>query len=171
MELETLIAKAVEDEASFKLLYERTVNKIFRYFMARTGNRDESLDLTQDVFLGLYKGLAHFKYKSDEHFYGYLFTIARRTHIRSWTNSPKTVPLLEEHDIIAVPQEEKEDYRKLLAEVEKLKEKQKMVIKLRYFSDLSFKEVASFLSITENYAKVIHDRALKSLQDLRSYYE
>jgi RNA polymerase sigma-70 factor (ECF subfamily) len=170
MNLETLIAKAAEDEASFKLLYDTTVKKIFRYFMARTGSRDTSIDLTQDVYIALYKGLSRFKYQSDEQFFGYLFTIAKRIHIRSWHSNKDTVPLLEEYDLEDI-REEKEDYRKLLSEVEKLKDKQKMVIKLRYFSDLSFKEIASALSISENYAKVLHSRAIQSLQILRTNYE
>jgi len=170
MNLETLIAKAAEDEASFKLLYDTTVKKIFRYFMARTGSRDTSIDLTQDVYIALYKGLSRFEYQSDEQFFGYLFTIAKRTHIRNWHSIKDTVPLLEEYDLEDV-REEKEDYRKLLSEVEKLKDKQKMVIKLRYFSDLNFKDIASALSISENYAKVLHNRAIQSLQTLRTNYE
>ena len=170
MELETLIEKSVQDEKSFNLLYDMTVKKVFRYFMARTGSRDKSLDLAQDVYISLYKALANFKYKSEEQFFGFLFTIARRTHIRSWVNNPKTIPLLEEYDV-ACDENEKEDYRALLKEVDKLKEKQKMVIKLRYFSDFSFKEIGLTLSITENYAKVLHNRAIESLQIIRKKYE
>lgn len=169
MKLEPLLAKAAADESSFKLLHELTADKVFRYFLARAGSRQESLDLTQNTYLELWKGLPRFVYQSDEHFYGYLFTIARRVMIRSWRLTKPSAPTLEGLDIIA-PGESREDYRKLLAGVALLKSKQRLIIKLRYFSDFSFAEIASALGITENNAKVMHHRAIKALQTKKQLY-
>src|SRR5688500_5491193 len=113
MKLETLLKGAVADETSFKLLYNLTVDKIFRYFVVRTRSREESLDLTQSVYTELWRSLPRFTYQSDEHFYGFLFTIARRTMVRSWRITKRETPLADDLDLRA-PETEKEDYRMLL---------------------------------------------------------
>ncbi|MDO8601984.1 MAG: sigma-70 family RNA polymerase sigma factor [bacterium] len=169
MKLETLLAQAVADEASFKLIYEMTTDKVFRYFLARTGNRHESLDLTQNTYTELWKSLSKFVYRSDEHFYGYLFTIARRQMMKSWRLFKANVSLEQAEDII-VAGDNREDYRKLFAGVDTLPHKQKLVLRLRYFSDFSFAEIALALSITESNAKVLHHRAIEALQTIKQFY-
>lgn len=169
MKLEPLLAKAATDETSFRLLYESTADKLFRYFLARVGNRQESLDLMQNTYAELWKGLAKFRYQSDEQFYGYLFTIARRMTIKSWRLHKLSAPLEQAEDVI-VEGGQSEDYRALLQGIRTLKPKQQMVIKLRYFSDFTFAEVALALGITESNAKVLHHRALASLQSIKKFY-
>lgn len=169
MKLETLLAQAATDENSFRLLYEGTADKVFRYFLARTGSRQESLDLMQGTYVELWKGLPRFRYQSDEQFYGYLFTIARRMTIKSWRLHKMSAPLELAEGVIAEGSQS-EDYRALRNGIDALKPKQQMVIKLRYFSDFSFSEVALALGITENNAKVLHHRALESLQSIKKFY-
>jgi RNA polymerase sigma factor (sigma-70 family) len=169
MKLEPLLAKAAADESAFKLLYEFTADKVFRYFLARTGGRQESLDLMQNTYAELWKGLRRFTYQSDEQFYGYLFTIARRMMIKSWRLHKTSAPLELAEGIIAEG-EGREDYRALFAGVDTLAQKQRLVIRLRYFSDFSFAEIALALGTTENNAKVLHHRALQALQSMKQFY-
>ncbi len=169
MKLETLLEGAAADEISFKLLYELTADKVFRYFVVRTRSREQSLDLTQNVYTELWRALPRFTYQSDDQFYGFLFTIARRTMVRSWRLLRREASLPEGFDL-GVPAETKEDYRALLGKVASLPEKQRLVVELRYFADLSFAEIAAALKITENNAKVIHHRALLALQTVASTY-
>lgn len=170
MKLETLLATADKDETSFRLVYELTADKLFRYFLARTGSRQESLDLTQNAYVALWESLPKFKYQSDDHFYRYLFTIARRAMIRSWRLRKPSATLDQVENIIAADGS-REDYRKLIAGVDALSHKQKLVVRLRYFSDFSFAEIASALSITENNAKVLHHRAIEALQAMKQFYD
>ncbi len=170
MKLETLLAQAAAyDEASFKLLYEMTADKLFRYFLARTGERSESLDLVQNTYVELWRSLPKFTYKSDDHFYGYLFQIARRAMIKSWRLHRLSAPL-EQAEHLFVEGEHKEDYRKLCAGIRALPRAQQMIIRLRYFSDFSFAEIALALAITENNAKVLHHRAIAALQSMKQFY-
>lgn len=169
MKLAPLLAKAATDEASFRLLYESTAEKLFRYFLARTSSRQESLDLMQNTYIELWKGLKRFQYQSDEQFYGYLFTIARRMTIKSWRLHKASVPLELAEGVIAESAKQ-EDYRALFAGVNSLGSKQQLVIKLRYFSEFSFAEIALALGITENNAKVLHHRALSALQNRKQLY-
>jgi len=59
-----------------------------------------------------------------------------------------------------------EDGVRLRAAIAQLPPKQKMVLELRVFDDLSFKEVASLADCTENTAKVNFHYAVKRLRDI-----
>lgn len=163
MELENIIKNAHKDDASFKLLYDQTIGKVFQFLLVRTKSRQVALDITQEVYMSLWQNLSRFSYVDDAHFYGYIFTIARRKLFRNFFKIKRTVSIDESYDIEA-PSEEREDYRKLLREVDSLNEKQRSVISLRYFSDFSFTQIANTLSITENNAKVLHHRAIEKLK-------
>lgn len=55
-------------------------------------------------------------------------------------------------------------YRAALAEIGRMKPKQRDVVVLRLFSGLSFAQIAAALHISENSAKVIYHRARVALQ-------
>ena len=59
-----------------------------------------------------------------------------------------------------------QDNAALRAAIEKLPPKQKLVLELRVFDDLSFKEVAGLADCTENTAKVNFHYAVKKLREL-----
>ena len=46
-----------EREEAFRLLYETYFRAVQGYFARRVSSPDEALDLTQETFLGIYKGL------------------------------------------------------------------------------------------------------------------
>ena len=53
------------DEIAFRELYERLNNTLFKYIVSRTKSRDDAMDLLQDVFIDLWRGLQKFSYKSE----------------------------------------------------------------------------------------------------------
>ena len=170
MELETIVANAKKDEAGFRVLYEHTADMVFAYLLSRVRDRQQASELMQDVFVSLWKSIGRLHYRSDAEFYGYMFTIVRREVSRARRSMKDTVSIEECYDIPsddAAP----EDYRHLLRVVESLPEKQRLVITLRYFSDLPFQEIAAMLGITENNAKVIHHRAVELLHTTLATYE
>ena len=169
MELKEILNNAYTDESMFRVLYERTSSKVFAYLLARTKNRDESLDLLQSVYVSLWRSLKWFRYQSDEEFYGFLFLIARRTLMKTWWK-PRHIELTDEYDV-AAPDQGGEDYRYLFKSLDKLTKNQRLVIELRYFSDFSFNEIAHALGITEGNAKVLHHRALKVLETRIPHHE
>ena len=170
MELETIVANAKKDEAGFRVLYEHTADKVFAYLLSRVRNRQQANELMQDVFVSLWKSIGRLQYRSDAEFYGYVFTIVRREVSRARRSAKDTISIEECYDI---PSDDAspEDYRYLLSVVNSLPEKQRIVITLRYFSDLPFQEIAAMLGITENNAKVIHHRAVELLHTTLATYE
>lgn len=170
MNLKEILEKVNENEENFKTLYDMTIDRVFSYVSLRTRDRTKAKEITQDVFLSLWKSLPKFKYISDNHFYSFLFTVVRREIIRARKEKYENVSIEEAYEISA-PEEEKEDYRFLLQRITCLKEKERMVVELRYFEDLDFQRISETLNISLSNAKVIHHRAIKKLKYLLPGYE
>lgn len=65
-------------EESFRFLFETFHRRVQRFFARRTGSMEECLDLTQETFLRVYKGLEG--YRGDAPFGAWLFRIAWNVH-------------------------------------------------------------------------------------------
>ncbi len=170
MSLEEILQRTKADEAYFRSLYDLTISRVFHYISLRTGDREQAKEISQDVYLSLWKSLPKFTYISDGHFYSFLFTVVRREIIRAGKRKRETVPIEDFYDVASF-EENREDYRQLLTQVDSLKEKESIIIKLRYFQDLDFQTISETLGITLGNAKVLHHRALKKLKDLLPGYE
>lgn len=168
-----VILSAQGDESAFHTLYERLNNTLFKYIVSRTRNRDDATDLLQDVFIDLWRGLQKFSYRSEGQFYGFVFTITKRKLSKHYKTNRKTQEIDEntpgqsyEMDI-----EKKDDLRVMTKAVSKLKEKNRIVIELRYWSGLTFSEIGTILNCKETTVKVRHHRALKTLEEIMKEYE
>ncbi len=168
--LKELLERAKKDENAFREIYDFTVDRVFDFVILRLQNKEETKEVLQEIYLSFWKSLPNFEYISDEHFYGFLWKVVRRQIYKKRLKKIKTVPLEEIYDI---PEEEreKEDYRFLLNNLKNLKEKERLVVELRYFANLSFEEVSKALDISLSNAKVLHHRAIKKLKiSLKKYY-
>ncbi|KKU79634.1 MAG: RNA polymerase sigma factor [Parcubacteria group bacterium GW2011_GWA2_47_7] len=169
--LKDYIAKAsTGDREAFRGIFEAANDKVFRFLLGQFHDRDQALDTLQDVFIDIWKGLPRFRYKSDEEFWGFVFLVARRKVYACRKNAHKQpVPLEREtleflHEETLPTSSPHEDYRILESALTKMGTISREVIALRYWSELSFKEIALAMNTTENSAKVRHHRALKELQ-------
>lgn len=171
--LKDLIISSTEgDEHAFHLLYERLNDPLFKYVLSRTKSRDDSLDILQDIFIDLWKALETFSYSSDGQFYGFVFTITKRKLGKHYKSKRPTEELDEnslEHSY-QLDVEKKDDMRILIKTVEKLDEKYRTVVELRYWSGLTFGEIGKLLEAKETTVKVRHHRALKMLETLLEEY-
>ncbi len=153
------------NEEAFRWLFDHLSDAVFRYIASRISSREEALDVTQEVFLDLWRALAKFQYRSEREFYSFVFTIARKK-IAKWHRKQKKEVPLEESYVEENYEISYKDYRELWQWIAKLKPKYQELLRLRYVSDLSFAEVAAALGIREGTAKVWHHRAIKKLQEI-----
>lgn len=164
--LEALIEKARDGDAeAFRGIFDLMSDKLFFYALSRTRDRNEALDVVQDTFVELWRGLPRFRYTSDEAFYGFAFTITKRRIFRHYRKKGEALPLeaaTRKHALTP----EYEDYRHILKHLHALAPKHQDVIKLRYWSGLTFKEIAAVLNIKETTAKVWHHRAIQELKTI-----
>jgi RNA polymerase sigma-70 factor (ECF subfamily) len=163
---EALAKAAGGDERAFRALYDHLVDRLFSYVRSRAREREEATDVVQDIFLDIWGALPRFQYISDAHFYGFVFTIAKRRLIRHYkSHRHESLDDLEPNQIPRIDADIT-DPDGVRALVDTLSEKYRDVIVLRYWSGLSFADIAFLLDTTETNAKVRHHRALKELHKL-----
>ena len=165
-ELKALVEKAQNgDRDAFKEIFDRLSDRFFAYTFSRTSNRDDALDISQEAFIELWNSLKRFKYRSDQSFYGFLFKIIKRKLYQYYKKKQKIISLdvLDEKQLVQ-PAAKQNDYGYILGYVNTLTSKNQDIIRLRYWSQMTFNEIAAVLNITETAAKVRHHRALQKLK-------
>ena len=154
----------------FAHLYAHSSDKVFRFLLGQLRNREVALDVLQEVYIDLWKQLPKFRYRSEGECWGFIFTLARRKVYKARQERERasiavpneTLEFL--HESGSSPAPIAEDERALHGAIAKLSALSREILDLRYWSELSYKEIALALQTTENAAKVRHHRAIKELQ-------
>lgn len=139
-------------------MIEKYSNMIYRLAMARTGNRENSEDIYQEVFLRLAKKMPDFK--NEEHEKAWLIRVTINCS-KNLLNSAFLKHRTEIDENISFETEERHD---IYYAVQKLPQKYKTVIYLYYYEDYSIKEISRILHNNENTVKSRLSRARKALE-------
>lgn len=164
-ELESLIEEARDGRTeAFREIFNQFSDRLYGYAISRTASKEDALDVVQDTFVDLWGGLQKFQYRSDEEFGGFVFKILKRKigrqhRLRRGDISLEDMNVEESYEI------EVEDYRFIANNVDSLLPKYREVVKLRYWGQMSYGEIASALNIKEGTAKVRHHRAIEKLKE------
>jgi len=164
-DLEVLIEEARDGKTdAFREIFNQFSDRLYGYAISRTASKQDAMDVVQDTFVDLWGGLGKFKYQSDEAFGGFLFKILKRKISRQHRMRRGDISL-EEASIEEGYEIEVEDYRFVTGHVDSLAPKYKEVLRMRYWSQMTFPEIASILNIKEGTAKVRHHRAIEKLKE------
>ncbi|QNL51909.1 RNA polymerase sigma-70 factor [Olivibacter sp. SDN3] len=155
-----LIAMRNGSEAAFTALYELHWQNLFTYVMKVVKDEDETADIIQDIFLNLW--LSRDKVHRIEDLDAYLFIMARNTSLQRLAAKSKNNKLVErlqcylagthqtETDKMMFGKELKEIVDKAIAQ---LPNKMREVFVLSREEDLSHREIANRLSISDKTVK------------------
>ena len=164
----------------FDILYLRHYDRIHGVILSVVCNPEDALDITQEVFLKAYQGLANFKRESQ--FYSWLYRIAINRCVDHMRRQSKHSVLINEpfSDELSpcspmnpmATLERAEFHRQLRAALPALTPSQRRVFALRYKEDLSLKVIAHRLgrSIGTVKAHLFHARRTLHHQ-LLSYFQ
>ena len=173
---ETIKKAAGGDMASFEEIYRVSSSYVFSVAYRVTGNHADAEEVTQDVFLKVYRKLGTFGFKSA--FSTWLYRIAMNTAINLYRKKAKergrNLPFDDGIDTVESPSGkqlegalEKDDNEKLVRSMlESLPESQKACVVLRDIEGLKYEEVASVLGINLNTVRSRLNRARARLVDL-----
>jgi RNA polymerase sigma-70 factor (ECF subfamily) len=165
--LERLLRESARgDTGSFKELYEFLSNRVFAYVRSRTLARDDALDITQQVFIELWKALPRFTYRSDATFYGFLFTIAKRQLIRTYRDARNAAVPLEREEDVPDAGEDRVLEDTLVRALASLDDISREIVVLHHWSRHTFGEIAPMLDMNESAVRVRHHRALGTLRTI-----
>ena len=161
-----LVRLAQTDAQAFGALYDRYVQRVYRYCLYRTNNAHEAEDLTAQIFLAALEGLP--RYRHDGHFAAWLFMIARNKVAEYHRRAPHE-PLDESrlppiHMDMELAAEKSQRSEKLVRLIQALAEDERDLIHLRYVAELSFAELAKSLNKNEDAVKKMLYRLVARLK-------
>lgn len=177
-QLEIQISEAKKgNQAAYRFLLNTFWQDVFMYQLKRTKNENEAEDIAIQTFskafdkISLYDSLYPFK--------NWLITISKNIHIDLLRkqNSATSIQTTREQDYKVeqvidenpTPEDNiiyEQNLAKLLADIKQLKPKYQQVIQMRYFQEMSYKEISQQLNEPINNIKVKLLRAKKLLSEI-----
>lgn len=157
-------------EQTFLKAYEEYSDAIFRFCIAKVGNRDTALDITQDTFTKTWDYLV--SGKTVDNTRAFLYRIARNLiidHFRKKKSVSLDSMLAEGLDFQHHVHERNElifDAQRSLDALHELSKKDADILLMRYIQDMEIKDIADVMGEKENTISVRIHRALKKAQDI-----
>jgi RNA polymerase sigma factor (sigma-70 family) len=156
------------DAEYFNRLVLENQEKIYTLFRRMVATHQDADDLTQETFIKVYKNLT--KFRRDSSVYTWIYRIAINTGINYLRRKrARQFVRLDSIDLRAEnrgPAGLRGTSSLLNQAIRNLSSRQRMVIILRSYQGLSFKEIARLMDSTENAAKVNYSHALKRLRTI-----
>ncbi|MCI0514394.1 sigma-70 family RNA polymerase sigma factor [candidate division KSB1 bacterium] len=167
------------DKIAFRRLVEKYQPKLYRLALDLTSDPDDAEDLSQEVFIKIFKNIQQFRMESQVS--SWLYRIAVNTYlskkrlkifsiIKSERKFIKSDGVLTEiPDDRAALNTERQAASALLqqriqAALSKLSTREKVVFVLRHYHDYTMKEIARDLRLAEGTVKSLLFRAIKKMQ-------
>ncbi|MEK9165851.1 MAG: sigma-70 family RNA polymerase sigma factor [Patescibacteria group bacterium] len=170
---QSLVNAARQDIGEFAKIYEYYKNRIFRYIRFRVSTLEEAEDLTSQTFLQAIEYLHKYQDQGSR-FGAWLYKIAGNL-VCDWYRRKKPI-LLEVEELdkqsnnIAYDNLNKIDaeiqQKQLIFCINQLKIKEQQVIILKIFEELTFQQIAKFLSQKESKTKMIYYRSLDKIKKI-----
>ena len=170
-------------QEAFRFLYETYLRAIERFFARKGLPPEDCLDLTQETFLGIYKGLDGYEHRQQ--FAAWLYRVAMTTFLkrRRAATTAKRAAVEVSRDGMDNPEEslavpgrqldgllEEERWRALRTAVAELPDQMRECLTLRLYHQLSYGEIAVAKKISIETVKAHLFRARKKLQEKLAGY-
>lgn len=153
------------DVSCFQILVDRYQNKVYSYIMMLVRDRQLADDLFQDTFLKIIRTIKGGAYKEEGKFIQFAMRIAHNLiidYFRKEKRLPMVDPTKEDYDMLAnarmkdasveeriITEQIYDDLRKM---INRLPDEQREVLNLRFYSDMSYKEIADVTNVSINTA-------------------
>lgn len=153
------------DVSCFQILVDRYQNKVYSYIMMLVRDRQLADDLFQDTFLKIIRTIKGGAYKEEGKFIQFVMRIAHNLiidYFRKEKRLPMVDPTKEDYDMLAnarmkdpsveeriITEQIYDDLRKM---IDRLPDEQREVLNLRFYSDMSYKEIADVTNVSINTA-------------------
>lgn len=184
---EELVERFISGETdSFPMLVEKYKWQVYNIIYGIMGSRDEAEDLSQEVFIKIYKNLSHFKRKSK--FYTWLYRITVNVCLSAKRKKSKSSHIISISRLSGVstnqgeveladesfsPQKifrDRELAIKIRSAIDSLSGILRITFILREFEDLSYRELARIFRCSIGTVKSRLSRARESLRQTLTPY-
>ncbi len=164
MKLERLVKKAQKgNDKAYLMLFQQYEADIYRMAYVYVKNKDDALDLVQEVAYQSFKKISTLK--KPEYFKTWLMKITINCALSLINKNKKVIPLSLDFEVLTGAEDEDIALTLSLHKlIETLKEDEKSVILLKYYDDRTLKEISEILDIPLGTAKSVLYRALDKLR-------
>lgn len=174
-----LVRKAQKDTDAFIALYDEYYPRIYAFVLSRCKHRERAEDVAQQTFVTAMEKIHTFTWYKPGSFTAWLFRIARNKMVDDIRKQSKVYPTepekMERVELLTPSVEElalevedehtdKQHLQRLFQLMEELSDTEQELLSLRYFSGLSFKDIAAIMKKKPNTLIVAHKRAINKLQ-------
>jgi RNA polymerase sigma factor (sigma-70 family) len=153
-------------EEGFRQLVLAYQQRLYHIIRRQLSSHEDADDVLQNTFLKVFRHLDGFEGRSE--LFTWMYRIAQN-EVFTFTrqNAKMKVVTLENHE------ERKEDphldtedvLRSLEMAVNALPERQQMVFRMRYYDEMSYKQMAEILNLTEGSLKASFHHAIKKIEE------
>ena len=158
---------------AFNLIVLKYQKKIYWLARKMVLNHDDADDITQEVFIKLYKSID--KYRGESKFYTYLYKIAVNLSLnhlnKNKRNYSRKIDLNSEAYRISSKEKSSDEFldekerTKILEEaISTLPEQQRAVFNLRFYDNLSYDEIGKMLNKSTGGMKANYFHAVKKIE-------
>lgn len=180
MEEKSLIKNLkAKNEEAFKILVEKYKDLVYNTIIPIIQNIDDADDLTQEVFIQIYKSIKNFKEKSSLSTWIYKISISKAYEHLRYKKRKKRFSILvnifrEDDSLIDIPDfhhpgiqlEQKENAKILFDAIEKLPDNQKKAYILKNIQGLSYKKISDIMEKSVASVESILFRAKNNLKNI-----
>ena len=167
--IKKLINPKLKNEA-YKDLLDLYQERLYWHIRKIVITHDNANDVLQNTFIRIYKGIKNFKENSTLH--TWMFRIAYNESIRFLEKNKINTSFNLNDDNNNYLENLTEDVYfdgdeaqlKLHAIISKLSEKQQRVFQMKYFDDLSFRQISEILDVSENTLKSSYYSIVKTIE-------
>lgn len=166
------------DTVAFSQIVDAYKNMVFTLALRMTKNREEAEEISQDVFIKVYKSLNKFKF--DSKFSTWIYKITYNTCLDTIKKNKKFINNIAIDETNnnklamvdnALEKLIKEERSQLIRRcVNKLPQESRALMTLFYFEELSLLEISEITGLSTNTAKVKLHRARKRLVGIMEQY-
>tara|TARA_B110000438_G_scaffold52764_1_gene52976 strand:- start:2053 stop:2628 length:576 start_codon:yes stop_codon:yes gene_type:complete len=168
-----------KNEEAFKILVEKYKDLVYSTIIPIIQNIDDADDLTQEVFIQIYKSIKNFKEKSSLSTWIYKISISKAYEHLRYKKRKKRFSILvnifrEDDSLIDIPDfhhpgiqlEQKENAKILFDAIEKLPDNQKKAYILKNIQGLSYKKISDIMEKSVASVESILFRAKNNLKNI-----
>lgn len=152
----------------FSYFYEKYSQSVYKFIYLKTFDRELAEDITSDVFMKALSKISTFTPKADATFKSWIFRIAYNTiidHYRTKKEEPSLDEVAERGYYLDIGDmiDKKQNAKKVLKFLDTLDPLVKKIVIMRFWDELSFKEIAEITWESEDNCKKIVYRNIKKM--------
>jgi len=154
---------------AFKDLLDLYQERLYWHIRKIVVTHDNANDVLQNTFIRIFNGIHDFKEKSSLH--TWMYRIAYNESLRFLEKIKNTISIEQDNNTYIKNLAQDSFFNgndvqlKLNEAISNLTEKQKRVFQMKYFDNLSFRDISEILNISENTLKSSYYSAVKTIED------